>query len=966
MDIFYNNHMLPCIERFMYDLKDRVYTKYAPLNCEYFKTDEPVEYSERLGGEYRPIAEGEKWGELWDCAWFHFTGTVPNALDGKTVVLLLDVSGEGLIYDGDGIPKRGITSFSVFDSKLGSPIKRTYIWSECARAGETIDFYMDCGCNDLFGNFQSGTLKEAQICGVNQKLRKIYYDYNLLFKLLGELDVQSARYAAVRNALFQVSNTIVEYTDEELAMAERILAAELNKKGGMPSLEISALGHSHLDLAWLWPIRETKRKAERTFATALEMIARYPDYIYCVSQPQQLEWVKQHSPQLYEKISKQIAAGRIEPVGGMWVEPDLNVSSGESLIRQIVYGKRFFKEEFGVDVNNAWLPDVFGFNGNLPQILKKSGLEYLCTIKLSWNKYNKFPHHSFIWEGVDGSRVLCHMPPEGEYNSEAAPRSVKFAEHNYIEKGVSRNAMMLFGIGDGGAGAGSAHLELLQREKNIEGLCPVTMRTAKEFFKRLDSERQNLDTYRGEMYLEKHQGTYTTQAHGKRMNRLMETALKNAEMLSVLFGAPYEKEQLDTLWKETLLYQFHDILPGSSIARVYEENAERYSQMLEAAKSIAENIVGGAGNCLFNPTLVEREHVFSEEGKAFQLTLAPLSNTALSKKNEVKFDLALAENVMENSAVRAVFNADGEITSLVTKADDMEHAVLLNALNVYYDDGDCWDISDNYLRKPHSKLLLKNMTTETYPDRICRVHTYVFGDSIMKQVVTLAAENDFLQFDTEVFWKENGRMLRADFDTTVNANTCDYDIQFAKITRTTTSNNLTEYAIGEVAAQRYADFYDKNHGISVICDCKYGYRTENGRISVNLLRSPDYPGKNADRGRHEFSYLLYPHTSTDRTDEIAECLINPPISNTAPPITSALSFDCKNIAVSAIKRAEDGKGVVVRLYETEGKSCNALLHTTLGKTACECDLMENKIGKSFKAEGACLHFERFEIKTFRF
>jgi alpha-mannosidase len=385
-----------------------------------------------------------------------------------------------------------------------------------------------------------------------------------------------------------------EYSEAEAGNARSVLAKELNKQGGASSLKISAIGHAHIDLAWLWPLRETRRKAARTFSTALMLLEKYPNYIFGASQPQLYAWVQQDYPALYEKVKKKIAEGRWEVQGAMWVEADTNIAGGEALVRQILYGKKYFQKEFNQDMRILWLPDVFGYSGALPQILRKSGIEYFMTTKLSWNIYNKFPHHTFLWSGIDGSEVLAHMPPEGTYNSAASPTSIHKAEAEYMDKGIADECLMLFGIGDGGGGPGEEHLERLERERNLEGLLPIKQEPSIQFFDRLALQRENYKKWHGELYLERHQGTYTTQAKSKRYNRKIEILLRELEFISVLAqlerNESYPDETIERLWKELLLYQFHDILPGSSIHRVYEESLHHYAKIARNHRVVRESI----------------------------------------------------------------------------------------------------------------------------------------------------------------------------------------------------------------------------------------------------------------------------------------------------------------------------------------------------------------------------------------
>lgn len=965
MNAFYNEHMLPCIDRFLAEIEGKIYTPVAALNAECYLTKEPVSYEKRTSGIRKTIGKDEKWGDLWDCAWFHFTGRVPEEARGKKTVLKIDLSGEALVYDENGVPMQGLTSVTdSFDALLGSPAKTTLILSENAAGGEAIDLWADAGCNDLFGRFQTGTLRRADISVCNEPLRMLWYDMRFLRILLEQLEKNSARYVSVLHALFTAS-LITDYDQNAVEGARKVLKRELDKKGGDPSLKISALGHSHLDLAWLWPLRETKRKALRTFATAIRNLERYPDYLFCASQPQQLEWVKENAPELYAEIREMVKAGRIEPVGAMWVEPDLNVSGGEALIRQVLYGKKFFKQEFGIEVDNAWLPDVFGFNAALPQILAKSGVKNLLTIKLSWNKYTKFPHHSFVWKGPDGaSEVLVHMPPEGTYNSAASPLSVKKAETLYIEKGISENAMMLFGIGDGGGGPGSSHLENLKRMKNAEGLCPVKQTSAKEFFRKLNAERKKLPVYKGEMYLQKHQGTYTTQAHNKQNNRDMETLLTTAELLSVIAaqkGFEYPEALLETLWKETLLYQFHDILPGSSISRVYEENAVRYDEMKKQAKHIISSALDAIGkdrDAYFNPTSFHRSELISRGGSHYRVECLPFGKglPVAVEKGKVK----ASDTTLENECVKFVFGKNGELLSAYDKRAKKRILTLGNKLNVYHDDGDCWDISDNYRLKPHGEFTLDACDTVCDGVTAVRYQTLRFGDSTLKQTITLKDGEDTLSVVCEADWRENAKMLRADFVTDVVSDTVACDVQFGRTDRTTLDNTVEQYAINEICAQKWIDYAQPDCGVALLSDCKYGYSAKHGKLSIDLLRAPDYPGQGADRGTHTFTYQIYLHGAVSAVEQKAYALNHSLIECSKEMPERFLAFDSENVVIESVKKCEYDDGVIVRLYENRGCDAEGTL-THAFSQALETDMTE--IGGT-QVKGT-LKFRPFEIKTIK-
>jgi len=683
---YYQNQTKMYLKSICEEIQKAMYKPVAELNTTAWITPEPLPFEKRFSGKKKSIGIGQKWGKLWDCAWFHFSGEVPQSAAGKKVVLLIDVNGEACVVDEQGCPIRGLTNVSsTFDRSLGEPGKRVVQFVEKAKGGEKIDIWADAGNNDLFGKYKNnGTLEQAHVAICNEEMRGLYYDFEVLYQLMINLPGDKARYHSIIFALNEAAKVFHEYTEDEAKKAKEILASELNKKGGDSSLTISAVGHAHIDLAWLWPVRETIRKGARTFSTVLELMNRYPDYIFGASQPQLYQWMKDYYPDLYKKIKCRIEEGRWETQGAMWVEADTNIPGGEALIRQILYGKIFFRNEFGKDMKILWLPDVFGYTASLPQILKKSGVDYFVTIKLSGNIFNQIPHHTFYWQGIDGSRTLTHMPPEGTYNSSANPSAIMKTEKEFRDKGISDRCLLLFGIGDGGGGPGVEHLERLQRENNLDGLVPVRQEPALNFFKRIEQELYKYKTWVGELYFERHQGTYTSQARSKRFNRKMEIALRELEYASVLAflnaDFSYPKGKLDKIWKEILLYQFHDILPGTSIKRVYDESLQRYEYLLERTKqlikkaytALADIINVGeeeTGYMIVNSLSWERKEWIGIDGKWIHVDVPAMGYTVvnLESSDDEHQQLFAFKTTLENNILKIQFAGDGSIKSIFDK-----------------------------------------------------------------------------------------------------------------------------------------------------------------------------------------------------------------------------------------------------------------------------------------------------------
>ncbi|SHE41180.1 alpha-mannosidase [Caldanaerobius fijiensis DSM 17918] len=990
-----------CLEQVRNRIFNAIYEKVAELNIKAWVTPEPVPYEERQKGEEKTLKIGDKWGNLWDCAWFHFTGVVPESLKGKKVVLLIDINGEACIVDENGCPLQGLTNVnSDFDYSLGRPGKRVVPVAERAKGGEIIDIWADAGCNDLFGKYKgNGTIKEAHIAICNEEMRKLYYDFEVLYELMQQLPEDKARHQRILNALNEASMELKNYTEEEAARARSILAVELNKKGGDPSLTISAIGHAHIDLAWLWPIRETIRKGARTFSTALMMMDKYPDYVFGASQPQLYVWIKERYPQLYEKIKKRVAEGRWEPQGAMWVEADTNISGEEALVRQILYGKRFFRSEFNKDIKILWLPDVFGYTGSLPQILKKSGVDYFSTIKLSWSIFNQHPHHTFYWQGIDGSKVLVHMPPEGTYNSSAAPRAIAKAEKEYLDKSVSDNCLLVFGIGDGGGGPGEEHLEYLLREKNLDGIAPVKQEPTIDFFKKLEKNASRYKTWTGELYLERHQGTYTTQARNKRYNRKMEIALRDLEFIAglahVLLGYRYPQEEIERIWKEVLLYQFHDILPGSSITRVYNESLERYEILLNKVKELTEEAckaIAGAVDIkassdpfiVFNTLSWERSDWIKLDGKWIKVILPPMGYMVVDACAETRIEqiLSASDKALENDLLRVEFSEDGTIISIYDKENQKEvipEGCRANRLAVYEDIGDAWDFPINYDEKAPD--FFKLVSAKGYidgPEAILE-HEYVYGESRLSQKVILTAGSRRIDFVTKVDWRESGKMLRTSFPVNVFADETTCNIQFGSIKRPTHRNTSWDMAKYEICAHKWVDMSQRDYGVALLNDCKYGHKVYENILDLNLLRSSSYPDPIADRAEHHFTYSLYPHAGDHVAGEVMKMgyELNTPLKairvdtkgrqGVLSDVKSFIKVDKDSVIIEAVKKAEDDEDLIVRLYESTGSGVKARIYFDFAvKEVKLVNLLEEHLADvDVKNNSVELEFKPFEIHTLK-
>ena len=761
------------------------------------------------------------------------------------------------------------------------------------------------------------------------------------------------------------------------------------------------------------PIRETRRKVARTFATVIDLMDRYPDYVFGASQPQQFQWLKEEHPALYAKVAQRVRQGRLEPQGAMWVEADTNVAGGEALVRQVLLGKRFFQQEFGVDINYLWLPDVFGYSGALPQILQRAGVPYFSTQKLSWSLINAFPHQSFYWQGIDGTSVLAHMLPEETYNSAAAPRSVHKIERNYKESGVSGHSLLVFGIGDGGGGPGEEHLERLARIRNLEGLSPVVQEPVAAFWEKWKEDAGRFPTWVGELYLERHEGTLTTEARNKWYNRKLELALRDFEWTSALAGkvagAPYPAARLESIWREALLYQFHDILPGSSIKRVYDESVARYQALLEEVRAgsaendrrLAEQLdtTGMRRPVVVSNTLSwERAEWLLLDGHWRRVTVPALGYTAIDLDAATKSSTAVSATLttLENDLLRVQFAADGGIISVFDKRCDCEVIAagqIANRLAVYLDLGDAWDFPMDYAEQTPRALDLISATPQVDGPRAILTQVYRLGHSELTQEIILVAGSPRLDFVSHLRWREPQTMLRTSFPVAVFAEEATYEIQFGHIRRPTHRNTTWDLARDEVPAHKWVDLSQRDYGVALLNDCKYGHKVKGNVIDLNLLRSVPYPGPRlvedhdvapgephdgyTDHCDHVFTYALYPHAGDAVAGHVVQAgyELNVPLRTTSTgahagslaQVDSFLSVDASNVIVEAVKQAEDGDDLIVRFYECERRGARATVCFGLPvQSAVEVNLIEEAIGPlAVEGNAVVLDFRPFEIRSVR-
>lgn len=1015
------------IRTFLHRLKvRRMRLASMPLKAEIAVTDDPVPFAQRLDEpcHYRPIEAGEVWGTAWQSAWLHVTGQVPPEWAGEDVALCFNVNGEALVFDADGCPAYGLTHASVFDDGQGKDIYRLF---EPCKGGENVDLWIEAAANGLFGinrnphgdrwspkrhGTYSGHVKYIDLCLFDTDLWHLYLDLDVLFNLEQSLPEHTPRRTRL---LTGICAAIDVYADNRnnATPARAALAPLFQTPVNPADLTVTAVGHAHIDTGWLWPVRETIRKSARTFASQLSLMDRYPDFIFGASQPQHYAFIKAHYPALFEKIRARIAEGRWECQGAMWVEADCNITSGESLVRQMLHGKNFFMDEFGVNVRNLWIPDVFGYSAAIPQIMKLAGVDFFLTQKLSWSLHNTFPHSTFKWRGIDGSEIITHFPPENTYNSFLMPNSMRQAQDRFAENNRCDEFISLFGLGDGGGGPREDHVERGLRQQALNGTPAIRFGTAEAFFDRLARNADELETWVGELYLELHRGTLTTQAATKRGNRKLELKLRETEALCACLPADrYPRAELDRIWKKLLINQFHDILPGSSIQTVYATALQDYAECMDACDALMTQATthlfpaDELALTLFNSLSIDYTapitlpaswsgHQVLDAGGAplpcqatgngpvVRITLPPLSFTTLRRGAAAPAPPPTAHPpvpVLENALVRYEFTPDGAIARILDKQNGRERLpdkAEANVFSLYVDRPHSWDAWEVDLY--YENQWLENARGIAWaPLASGAVQTglrfsLAIGDSTIEQSITLPADSPCLRFDTRVDWQELHKMLRVAFPTRAMTTEATCEIQYGFVKRPTHRNTSWDMAKFEVAAYRYVDLSDRDGGLALLNDCKYGFKVHEHVVDMNLLRSPTEPDPDADVGTHTFSYALLPRSDAFEPAEVippAAMLNQPPViiegrAHTGTLLPCALSSD--GLSLEVLKRGEKQDCWVVRLVETHGRISCGTLHATVAAAAwVDTDLMEWNDGARRPADAPlAVELKPFEIRTLK-
>ncbi len=1013
------------VQAFKGQLAERLYTHTASVQISTYVAPGRITFAEAMRGDYRPCQIGEIFRPFWSTHWFKVEIHIPHEWQGQEVHLRWDSSSEACVWQ-DGIPLQGLTGSARTGDGDGwdrqKPIRTTYRLTQSAQGGEAITLYIEAAINGMFGLIngdefrQLGLLRQADIATFDRAVWDLLWDYTIVADMATHLPLNTPRGGQALYAANAIVNQVYLDNPSTWPAGREIAAKFLSARNGGGQHNLSAIGHAHIDTAWLWPLAETMRKCYRTFSTVLCYMQDYPDYKFVCSQAQQFAWMKEQQPALYAKIKAAVQAGRFIPAGGTWVEPDCNIPSGESLVRQFLYGQRFFQQEFGITCNEFWLPDTFGYPAALPQIMRGAGIEYFLTQKLSWNQFNKPTSSTFIWEGLDGSQVLVHFPPADTYNANASVQQLLHNVANFKDHERANESYYLFGYGDGGGGPTQEMLEQLVRVKDVDGLPRVEIRTPQEFFERCKADAKDLPVWVGELYFELHRGTYTTQARNKLHNRRAETLMHNLEFLAAMAhatqAAPYPSAEIERLWKLILLNQFHDIIPGSSIHEVYEDSERDYQEIFETGEKLLEDSLlnlfsEGDDLVVINPTCFQRDeivelpvdiitHQKGANGKPLAIARVPPMGYSYLRPERIGNPLGPDGNakisqidgnfVLENIFVRAVITNQGHLISFQdlfarsTKNEGQE-AIEPGSLGnhfVIFDDNpndwDAWDVDVFHLEKMHKiESSPKMRVIEEGPLRVSiEFEMALSNQSYLRQVISLTREESYLEFKTEVDWYESHKFLKVEFPLNVRTQFATYDTQYGIVRRPTHSNTMRDLAQFEVCAHRWGGLFEHGFGVVILNDSKYGYSAHDNVMRLSLLRSSKAPDSEADMGKHKFRYGIstdtFPYETTIRN---AAFFNNPLIVRRARSQGRGYFLDIdptNSVIIDTVKKAEDSNSLIVRLYEAHGKHLRTYLKSELlrVRNIWRCNLLEqNEEDLEWADNHVTLDFTPFQIITLK-
>ncbi|KAB7054294.1 alpha-mannosidase [Bifidobacterium longum] len=1018
-------------------VKPHIHTTLAACTLRSFHNPgEPVPSSEFLAkvrnGQvpFEPFRVPGVWGTTWGTTWFEVNGHIDMAaVKGRKVELMVDLGwldhrgpgfqSEGLVYRADGTA-----------IKSANP-RNHWIPLVYADGGSTVELdehgdftvYIEAAANPFvegptpfspteLGEEATGTcdfpytLSRMDVTIFNEDVFAYYMDLETVSSLIRELKDDDPRYWQLAKALQRSLNIYDERDLETVSAARAALAGVLAEPAASSAIKHIAIGHAHIDSAWLWPVRETRRKVARTVSNVLALMDEDPDFTYAMSSAQQYAWLEEEHPDLFARMKRRIEEGRFIPVGGMWVESDNMIPSGESLVRQITFGRRYFKEHLGVAPRGIWLPDSFGYTGSWPQIARRAGFDWFLTQKISWNDTTKFPHHSFMWEGIDGSRIFTHFPPADTYAAWCKVQELDYAEKNFQDKDLSDRSLLLFGFGDGGGGPTRNMMEHLHRYENLEGVSKVSIEEPNDFFDKAhqqlaENAGPEMPVWKGELYLELHRGTLTSQQDMKRGCRQEESLLRTVEYLgaAAVLSDPeyvYPREELDRIWKTLLLNQFHDILPGSAIAWVHREAREDYRRDLKRLAEIAQDMCAVLRKANPQADLLAEARIsqFRNDGASWRASRINEPTNALSVLTQT---LDNGRVLLANGVLSVTIEADGTISSLLDEEHGRELVPAGTRLGQYEllkDEPavwDAWEIERESLLMANAMTgSIESVDTENGAARV-RVRT-ADDDTVITTTITLRPGSHTLDFHADIDWHERERFLKVALPLGIVADQATYDCQYGLVRRPIVKNTASDEAKYESSTNRFALIGDAGYAAAVINGSVYGSdatpisgNAAEGRDSgtmfrLSLLSAPTFPDPRTDIGSHEFDWSVVANATVGRALGAAGVL-NAPVLHDVPDITPLASIESVNgtVVLDWMKLADDGSGdLIVRAYEAAGGQADATLHicpALAGASVHETNVLEGdnlatdlpvalQDGRQ-NAEGATLHFGPFQLATLR-
>jgi alpha-mannosidase len=950
---------------------------------------EPVPFAEAFGQTFEPVALGTPWGRPWDTVWFDVRGEVPAEWAPEEAELVVDLGftgdqpgfqAEATAYRTDGSIVKAIEPLNAW-VPLSAPGPFRLLLEAAANPMVQLPYEYEptlLGDRATAGEQPIYRLERLELARRDLVVWELLQDVVALDGLVDVLPHHGSRRADIVHALERMVDVMdPDDVPATAALGRDVLAPVLAMTAPGSALRVSAVGHAHIDSAWLWPTRETVRKVARTFANVLDLIDRDPEFVFAASSAQQYAWLKDSQPELFARVRAAVAAGRIRPVGGMWVESDTNMPGGEALARQFVMGKRFFLEEFDVESEEVWLPDSFGYSAALPQIARAAGARYFLTQKPSWNEINRMPFSSFQWEGIDGSRVFTHFPPADTYNSDLGALDMARTERTFSEKGAAREVLALFGWGDGGGGPTREMLAQAARKRDLDGSPRVALSDPHSFFTAAEAELTNAPVWVGEMYLELHRGTLVSQQKTKRGNRHSEALLRQAELwaatATILRGTPYPAAELEDAWRTVLLQQFHDILPGTSIAWVHQDAEAGYARVAASLGGIIDAALAALAGGGDTPVAANAGPFIQQGVAAMGIGPATIPLTAVPRAEGDTF-------VLEDAALRVVIDTRGVLVSvrdLVADREVLPDGMAGGVLQLLRDtprEWDAWDINEEDQRS--GRELLDPVSVLMDGDAVTVRHE--LGASTLDVRVRLVDGRIDWAFDID--WRESQKLLKLAFPLDVRADRAASEIQFGHLHRPIHRNTSWDSARFETVAHRWIQVGEPSWGVAVANDVVYGHdmRTltaPSGRPMVmarlSLLRAPRYPDPGADLGLHSFSVSLRPGGVPEAiADGYRQSL--PPLPTFGTPVAPLLVVSDPAVVVEAVKLAEDGSGdLVVRLYEAHGDRSSATLTTSIDWDAVEAtDLLERAVQgtaiRSISTRRIELDLRPFELLTLRF